>query len=308
MEKRPVKFSAILQEAMNLLRSTIPSNIEIRNEIQTEKVILADPTQLHQIILNLCSNAAHAMESYNGLLSIYLRESVMEMGQPEKPANLMPGAYFDLCIRDTGHGMKPEIMERIFDPYFTTKNQGDGTGMGLSVVQGIINSMRGAVTVASAPTKGTTFHVYLPILEKQEQLKEEYNGPLERGTEHILLVDDEIALTHMGSQMLARLGYQVTVRNSSVEALALFQTAPERFDLVLSDITMPQMSGDSLAQEIMRIRPGTPVILCTGYSNQISHEQAKAKGIHGVLSKPIVKHELAASIRNVLDKKPAFLN
>jgi CheY-like chemotaxis protein len=204
--------------------------------------------------------------------------------------------------------MTREIVERIFDPYFTTKNQGDGTGMGLSVVQGIINSMRGAITVESVPDKGTTFHVYLPILENQDQPKEEYNGPLKGGTEHILLVDDEIALTNMGGQMLRRLGYQVTTRNSSVEALALFQTVPKRFDLVLSDMAMPQMTGDNLAQEIMRIRPDTPVILCTGYSDQISQEQTKAKGIQGLIFKPLIKHELAVSIRNALDNKPALSN
>ena len=308
VEKRPVKFSNILQETMNLLRSTIPANIEIRTEIHTQKLILADSTQLHQIIFNLCSNAAHAMKSCNGLLSTNLSELFIEMERPDKPANLMQGSYFDLCIQDTGHGMTREIVERIFDPYFTTKNQGDGTGMGLSVVQGIINSMRGAITVESVPDKGTTFHVYLPILEKQDQPKEEYNGPLKGGTEHILLVDDEIALTNMGGQMLRRLGYQVTTRNSSVEALALFQTVPKRFDLVLSDMAMPQMTGDKLAQEIMRIRPDTPVILCTGYSDQISQEQTKAKGIQDLIFKPLIKHELAVSIRNAFDNKPALSN
>jgi PAS domain S-box-containing protein len=308
VEKRPVKFAVILEENLKLLRPTIPSNIDIRKEIHTQKLVTADPTQLHQIIFNLCSNAAHAMRTDNGLLSIYLRDLFIDMEKPEKLANLMPGPYFDLCIRDTGHGMTREVMERIFDPYFTTKNQGDGTGMGLSVVQGIINSMRGAVTVESAPDKGTTVHVYLPVLEKQDQPKEKYHDPLTGGTEHILLVDDETALTHMGRQMLERLGYQVTVRNSSVEALALFRTAPERFDLVISDMAMPQMTGDTLAREIMRIRPDIPIILCTGYSDQISQEQAKDKGIHGLLYKPILKHELAASIRSVLDKKPDLFN
>ena len=309
VEKRPVKFAAILEENLKLLRPTIPSNIDIRNEIHTQKLVMADPTQLHQIIFNLCSNAAHAMRTDNGQLSIYLHELIIEeMKQPDKPADLMPGPYFDLCIRDTGHGMTREIVERIFDPYFTTKNQGDGTGMGLSVVKGIINSMRGAVTVESVPDEGTTVHVYLPVLEKQDQPKEKYHDSLTGGMEHILLVDDETALTHMGRQMLERLGYQVTVRNSSVEALALFQTASERFDLVISDLAMPQMTGDTLALEIMRIRPDIPVILCTGYSDQISQEQAKAKGVHGLLYKPILKHELATAIRSVLNKKSDLFN
>jgi PAS domain S-box-containing protein len=308
VKKQPVKLSDILEETLKLLRSTIPSNIDIRKEIHTGKLVMADPTQLHQIIFNLCSNATHAMQSINGLLSIYLRELFIDAEKPEKLANLMPGPHFDLCIQDTGHGMTQEIVERIFEPYFTTKNQGDGTGMGLSVVQGIINNMRGAITVESAPNKGTTFHVYLPVLEKQDQPKEEYHDSLKGGTEHILLVDDEIALTYIGRQTLERLGYTVTVRNSGQEALALFQATPERFDLVMSDMAMPQMTGDKLAREIMRIRSDIPIILCTGYSDQISPKQAKADGIHGLLFKPVLKHELAASIRSVLDKKPSLPN
>ncbi len=308
VEKRPVKLSIILEETLKLLRSTIPTNIDIRNEIHTDKIIMADPTQLHQIIYNLCSNAAHAMRSRNGRLSICLRESIMRAERPDKPVNLMPGHYFDLSIHDTGHGMTREIMERIFDPYFTTKYQGDGTGMGLSVVQGIVKSMRGAITVESEVNKGTTFHVYLPVLDKEHQPREVRHSLIRGGTEHILMVDDETAITQMGSQMLERLGYQVTVRNSSVDALALFQTAPGQFDLVLSDMAMPHMTGDRLALEIMRIRPDIPVILCTGYSDQINQEQAEARGIHSLLFKPIVKHELAESIRNALDRKSALLN
>ena len=301
VEKRPVKFSIILKETLKLLRSTIPANIDIRDETHSQGIILADPTQLHQIIVNLCTNASHAMRPKSGILTVRLNETILRPGTDSHIPGLMPGRFFMLSITDTGHGMTRDILDRIFDPYFTTKDQGDGTGMGLSVVQGIVHSMNGAVTVESTPGKGTTFRVYLPVMEKQSRKREVFDGIVEGGKEHILLVDDEKAITQMGRQMLERLGYTVTVRNSSLEALELFRNAPDRFDLILSDMTMPQMTGDQLADAIMNIRHDIPVVLCTGYSDQINQEQAGAKGIRALLFKPIVKHELAAAIRRVLD-------
>ncbi|MCP4745303.1 MAG: response regulator [Desulfobacteraceae bacterium] len=300
VEKRPIKFAIILKETIKLLRSTIPSNIDIQTELNTQKIIMADPTQLHQIIVNLCTNAGHSMRQKNGILKVHLKETSIRANSEKKFTNVMPGRYFMLSIIDNGHGMPKEVLDRIFDPYFTTKQQGEGTGMGLSVVQGIIHSMRGAIHVNSEVGKGSTFDVYLPVLEKQSQPREVFSGPLVGGTEHILFVDDEIAITQMGQQMLERLGYKVTVSNNSLEALDIIRNSPDLFDLVLSDMTMPKLTGDKFAKEVMSIRKDMPIILCTGYSDQIDQQRALSQGVHALLEKPIVKHELDSVIRSAI--------
>ncbi|MBW1731994.1 MAG: response regulator, partial [Deltaproteobacteria bacterium] len=206
-----------------------------------------------------------------------------------------------LSVSDTGHGMTPEVMERIFDPYFTTKDKSEGTGLGLAMVHGIVRDHGGTINVYSEPGKGSIFRVYLPVIEKEEEKVQEPAAHLPKGNERILFVDDEPTLIEVGVQMLEFLGYKVTARTSSVEALELFKTKPEEFDLVITDMTMPHMTGDILAQKLMEIRPSIPVIICTGFSERISAEKAKQMGIQGFAMKPLIMEDLARIIREVLE-------
>ena len=225
----------------------------------------------------------------------------LESGLTERGLSVVPGSYICLKVSDTGHGMSSEVVDRIFDPFFTTKERDEGTGMGLSVVHGIINSHGGAIRVQSDLGKGSTFEIYLPVIERELEATRKDDEQIPRGNESILFIDDEISLVDIGQQVLERLGYKVVTRISSLEALELFRAKPETFDLVITDMTMPNMTGAKLAQEMMSIRPQIPVILCTGYSQQITKEQAKKIGIRQFLLKPIVMDELARTIRNVLD-------
>ena len=280
-EKQPVELRLIVREALKLLRASIPSFIEIQQEIGEETgIINADPTQMHQVLMNLCTNAAHAMAEQGGVLEVRLHSKAIDTGQNEM--DLSPGEYSELTVRDTGHGMTPDVMEKIFDPYFTTKPPGEGTGVGLSVVYGIVSQHNGAITVESEPEKGTAFHVYLPVIKQQNQaVNPTSETPLPRGNERILYIDDEPSLARIGKEMLARLCYDAVSMTSSPEALDLIGEDPHRFDLVITDTTMPQMPGDILARELMKIRPDMPVIICTGYSSRMSLEKAKAMGIRG---------------------------
>jgi CheY-like chemotaxis protein len=304
MEYMQVQIKLIVKEAMKLLRPSLPSTIEIRENFSTSREILADPTQIHQVVMNLCTNAYHAMSEDGGVLEIALLKENLDAESAAEFEDLIPGPYIKLTISDTGHGMDEEVMDQIFDPYFTTKEKGRGTGLGLSVVHGIVKSHGGAITVSSAPGKGTTFHVLFPILEKAEIKKEELaTGPLPGGNERVLFVDDETPLVKLGKAMLGWLGYDVTVSTGSLEALELFKAKPEAFDLVISDMTMPKMTGDKLAMKIMEIRPEIPVILCTGYSEKINEEKGREMGIAAYAPKPIIMNEIAKTIREVLDKK-----
>jgi len=213
------------------------------------------------------------------------------------------GSYLKLTVSDTGHGMIPEIMKRIFDPYFTTKDTGEGTGLRLSVAHGIVNAHGGTITVYSEPGKGTTFHVYLPVILLEEREKKKSEESLPTGSERILIVDDEQALVEIGRQMLERLGYEVVTQKSSIEALELFRAEPDRFDLVITDMTMPHMTGDKLAQKLMKIRPDIPIILCTGHSRLVSKEKAKDMGIKAFIMKPLSTRVMAETVREVLDEK-----
>lgn len=304
MEYMKVQIKMIVKEAMKLLRPSLPSTIEIRENFSTSREILADPTQIHQVVMNLCTNAYHAMSEDGGVLEIALLKENLDEESAAEFEDLIPGPYIKLTISDTGHGMDEEVMDQIFDPYFTTKEKGRGTGLGLSVVHGIVKSHGGAITVSSAPGKGTTFHALFPILEKVEIKKEELaTGPLPGGNERVLFVDDETPLVKIGKAMLGWLGYDVTVSTGSLEALELFKAKPEAFDLVISDMTMPKMTGDKLAMKIMEIRPEIPVILCTGYSEKINEGKSSEIGIAAYVPKPIIINEIAKTIREVLDKK-----
>ena len=302
-EQRPIQIRYIINEALNLLKATLPSTIEIREDLAKDAgIVNADPTQVHQVIMNLCTNAGHAMQEDGGVLTVELANVEIDDLSASRHLDLNAGSYLRLTVSDTGYGMTSEIMERIFDPYFTTKDTGEGTGLGLSVAQGIVKAHGGTITVYSEPGIGTTFHVYLPVIQEAERAeKEESEAPLPTGNERILFIDDEQVLVEIGSQMLERLGYEVVTKRSSVQALELFRAEPDRFDLVITDMTMPEMTGDKLAQKFMKIRPDIPVILCTGHSKQISEQKAKEIGIRAFIMKPILRRTIAETIREALD-------
>ena len=296
-----MKMQPVVKEALKLIRSTIPTTIEIIQDINPDcGVIKADPTQIHQIVMNLTTNAYHAMEETGGGLKVSLK--AVELGEYDIiTPDMAPGVYACLTVADTGVGMDKNLTDKIFDPFFTTKAIGKGTGMGLSVVHGIVTAMGGAIHVYSEPGKGTQFHVYLPV---EKSLSEEQvtnsKAPILGGTEQILLVDDEEAILAMEKRMLERLGYQVTSRTSSLEALEAFRANPDKFDLIITDMAMPNMPGDKLSAELIKIRYDIPILLCTGFSETISEEKAISLGIKGFLFKPIVMKNLAQKIREVL--------
>ncbi|MCP3898228.1 MAG: PAS domain S-box protein, partial [Desulfobacteraceae bacterium] len=298
-----IKIQHVIQEALTLVRSTIPTTIDIQQDIQPDcNVIKADPTNIHQIIMNLATNAHHAMQETGGKLKISLKEN--KLGEDDLlVSDIDPGTYACLTIADTGIGMDQDLVEKIFDPFFTTKEQGKGTGMGLSVVHGIVNNMGGDIQVKSEPGKGTKFHIYLPILENSsEKINIKTEKPILFGTERILLVDDEKDIITIASQMLIRLGYKVTSMINSIEALEVFQEESNNFDIVITDMAMPNMSGDKFSEELIKIRSDIPVLICTGFSETMSEVKAASLGIKGFLMKPIVMQELAQKVREILDK------
>jgi PAS domain S-box-containing protein len=299
-ERRPLYVSHIINEALRMLRSTLPSTIEIRSEIKEKTgLIMASPTQIHQVLVNLCTNAGHAMRENGGILEVSLNEITVD-SKKANLGNLPPGKYVQLTVGDTGEGIDPTVVERIFEPYFTTKKTGEGTGLGLSVVHGIVKGHGGDIVVSSKPGKGTRFLVYFPVTETVVETVGEPAAAVPRGNEHILLVDDEKSLVEMGKDLLERLGYKVTVRTSSIEALEAFRKTPDRYDLVITDQTMPNMTGIQLTRELMALRPDIPVILCTGFSDLVNKENFKAMGIREFVMKPIVKKDIARIIRDVL--------
>jgi PAS domain S-box-containing protein len=305
-ERKPVEIGPIVKETLKLLRASLPSTVEIRQHVESNAdVIETDPTQIHQVLMNLCTNAAHAMRESGGTLEVSLSKVDMQGSTTTPYPDLHAGPYVRLSVSDTGHGIPPQLLKRIFDPYFTTKPVGEGTGLGLAVVHGIVKSHGGEITVSSKPGKGTTFHVYLPGTDgPQEVAASQRVEPYRLGRQEcLLLIDDEQALVDVGKQMLEHLGYRVIVRTSSVEALELFRNQPEKFDLVITDMTMPNMTGDKLAREMMGIRPGMPIILCTGFSEHIAEEKVKKIGIREFVMKPLVMSDLSKTIRRVLDQK-----
>jgi len=301
-ELKLIKIQIIIKEALKLIRSTIPTTISINQNLQPEcGAVNVDPTQIHQIVMNLATNAYHAMEENGGELKVVLKE--IELSQHEViPLDLAPGPYACLTVADTGKGMTKDVRDNAFKPFFTTKEKGKGTGMGLSVVHGIVKSMNGSIQLHSEPGCGTEFQIFLPIVksafEKQDTQTKE---PVIGGSESVLLVDDEKSIIAMGRQALERLGYQVTTRTSGIEALEVFRANPDKFDLVITDMAMPKISGDKLAFELMKIRSDIPVLLCTGFSENMTDEKIKSLGIKGLLIKPMVIKYLAKKIREVLD-------
>jgi PAS domain S-box-containing protein len=298
-KRKPLHVDAIVTEVLRFMRSSLPANIEIRQKVESGAVIIGNPTQVHQMLMNLCTNAAHAMEANGGTLFVGLEENA-----PADDLGLKPGPYVEIIVADNGEGIPEEILNSIFDPYFTTKSAGKGTGMGLAVVHGIVESYGGKILVDSVVGRGTTVTIYLPMSQRAKLAPIDESELLPRGSECILLVDDEVAIAKMGRQMLTGLGYTVTTRSSGLEALELFKAKPMAFDLVITDMTMPNLTGDILAAELMKIRADIPIILCTGYSNKISEEVALEMGLRDLILKPIVKADLAKIVRRVLDGAP----
>jgi PAS domain S-box-containing protein len=305
-ELRPVQVAPVIKEALKLLRSSLPSTIEIRQDLaitSAESVVLADAVQIHQVLLNLCTNAAHAMHARGGTLSVKLSAAVADAGLVSRHSDLKEGPYVCLAVSDTGHGMDAAILERIFDPYFTTKAVGEGTGLGLAVAQGIIKSHGGAIIAYSEPGKGATFQVYLPTIERDVSLEARAAEELPGGSERILFVDDEKALVELGMETLVTLGYNVIGKTSSPEALAAFRAQPDAFDLIITDLTMPGLTGRELAREVLSIRSDIPIILCSGFNEVINEKQAEESGIREFVMKPYVLSGLAKTIRRVLERK-----
>jgi PAS domain S-box-containing protein len=300
-EFKPVQINQIVIETLKLLRASLPTTIRIEPKLHSNSAVLADPTQIHQVMMNLCTNAAHAMREMGGLLKIELSDCVLDRSFVEQHPYLSAGAYIKLRVSDTGHGMEKKITHRIFDPFFTTKERGEGTGMGLAVVLGIVKNHGGTITVDSTIGEGSSFDVYLPVIEHEAGTGTRPKVIMPTGTERILFIDDEKALAELGLQILERLGYRVTTRTSSIEALELFMAQPDKFDLIITDMTMPNMTGDDLAVKMMEIRPDIPVILCTGYSERISKGKAHQIGIKELVFKPIIMSEMALTVRKVLD-------
>ncbi len=302
IEKIPLQPVSVVKEAIKMLRPSLPTTIEINQDITSATgLILADPTQIHQILMNLCTNAFHAMEETGGKLDISLKEVTLSTEDLVHEPNVEAGTFVQLSISDSGPGIPPDIKRKIFDPYFTTKEPGKGTGMGLAIVHGIVKSYGGFISLYSEPGEGSVFQVFLPVIKRELLPEIEDAKPTPVGRERILFIDDEEILAEMGKSMLERLGYHVTVRNNSIEALKTFQNQPELFDLVITDQTMPGMTGADIARRMIQLRPDIPIILCTGYSAVISEEKAKSMGIKEFALKPLSKKDIAALIRKVLD-------
>jgi PAS domain S-box-containing protein len=302
-ERKPVQVSLIVEEALKLLRSSLPSTIEIHQDLDPDafdSTTMADPTQIHQVLMNLCTNAAHAMRAKGGTLAVTLENVEIGPLAARGSPDIQPGSYLRLSVADTGHGMETAVKQRIFDPYFTTKGPNEGTGLGLAVVYGIVKNLSGAITVFSKPGEGTTFNVYFPRTGTIPPPPADVSAPLPTGHGLVLVVDDEKFIVDMIGEMLEVLGYEVVPRYSSSDALEAFRTRPESFDLVITDLTMPHMTGADLAREIFMIRADTPIILCTGFSEAVDQNITQLMGIKGFLMKPVALRDLAVAVNKIL--------
>ncbi|MGZ4887064.1 MAG: PAS domain-containing protein [Candidatus Aminicenantales bacterium] len=303
-ERKPIAISPIINESMKFLRISLPKNIELHEKIEARSAMaVADPTQIHQVLVNLGSNAAHAMREKGGVLEIGLTTVSLDDKSASRFIGLKPGPYLCLTVRDTGHGMTPDVIERVFEPFFTTKKQGEGSGMGLAVVHGIVKGHGGAISLSSELGKGTEFAVYLPRVTGIRQAEKETTAPYPTGTERILFVDDEVMQVRAMSKLLEHLGYRAVGLTDPRQALEVFRRHPRAFDVLITDQTMPNMSGIELACEILKTRPDLPVIVCTGYSETLGEKEALAMGIKDFMMKPFSVREIAEAIRRVLPKK-----
>jgi signal transduction histidine kinase/ActR/RegA family two-component response regulator len=303
-KRQPLHLHQLVNETLKLLRASLPSTITFETHISLQNgAILADPTQMHQVLMNLCTNAEHAMRQAGGTLEVALEAMDVNERLAAQYASLKPGPHVCLTVRDTGHGMTPDVCARIFDPFFTTKKEGDGTGMGLALVHGIVTSHGGAITVTSAPGQGSLFTVYLPQLVEMPVRDTLPKGTLPYGQGTILFVDDEAALAQVADTILTRLGYTVTTCTNSEEALATFQATPDQFDLVITDQTMPGLTGENLAKALRQIRPQLPIILCTGFSHVMTPEKAQGLQLDAFLMKPLTMRGLGQAVQYVLARR-----
>ncbi len=302
--RQPVELRLVVDEALKLLRASIPTTVTIQQHLDPASgTILADATQIHQVLMNICTNAAQAMDENGGVLTVSL--DGVELDEGGMVEGLGVGSYVRLMVKDTGAGVDPQVLDRIFDPYFTTKPVGKGSGMGLAVVHGIVKSHDGVIQVESAPGNGTTFFVYFPRIAEVAQGVLADNEPLPVGSERILVVDDEASIVELTKRRLERLGYQVTTKTSSLEALEFFRSRPDGLDVVISDQAMPGLTGGDLAKEILAIRPNIPIIICSGYSSKMDAVRADSMGINAFIMKPVEYKELAETLRRVLDETAA---
>jgi PAS domain S-box-containing protein len=298
----PIDIVTVIREALDLLRATIPVTIEMRRDLpDTDETVIADPNQINQVIMNLCINASQAMEDRGGIIEVSTEKMVLDDSCEEKILELPKGDYIKITVSDTGMGIDPGIIDRIFDPYFTTRQVGQGSGMGLAVVHGIVKSHGGAITVDSEVGVGSVFHLYFPLVDAKIDRRTSKAVEIQRGNETILFVDDEISIVNMMGRSLSRLGYHLDTKLNPQEAVELFQSKSDRIDLVITDMTMPQMTGIQLSEALRQIRPDLPIILCTGHSDLIDEDKAQRLGFAAYVMKPIAKQEMARIIRDVLD-------
>jgi len=306
-ERKPINIGSLIRGNLALLRASIPSTIDIQFKIPDDTdTILGDPTHINQVLMNLCTNAVDSMSDKGGTLQINLENVIISANDMEFHPDMAIGKYVKLIVRDTGHGIDSEDILRIFDPYYTTKEVGKGTGLGLAVVHGIVKNHGGDISLKSELNKGTSFEVFFPSIDVVAETETHIEKEHPKGTERILIVDDEDSIVKLNHQRLERLGYRVESTTDPLEALELFGINHDKFDLVITDMTMPLMTGDRLAKEMLKLKPDTPIILCTGYSEKISKENAKEMGIRKYIEKPIDKRELAIIIREVLNEKQEF--
>ncbi len=301
---RPLRFTILLKETVKLLEAALPATVRICTDLRAQSdVVLLEPSQLQQVVMNLCTNAAHAMRERGGELRVGTENMSLGPHDPESEQGAKLGPFFKLTISDTGEGIPEAISERIYEPYFTTKTVGEGTGLGLAVVHGIVKKLGGTLSFETEKGKGTTFSVLLPLVDEEVRESEEETAPPRHGTEHILLVDDQESVLAMLTRLLERLGYAVTAQTSAADAIRAFDDDPEGFDLVITDLTMPDMTGDALAAEVHKRMPETPVILCTGHTDTMGEEACERIGVQGLVRKPIAVQHLSETVRNVLDNK-----
>ncbi len=306
---QPIQINPIVKEALKLIRATIPTTIDIQQDIADTGSIMADLTQIHQIVVNLCTNAYHAMWDEGGDLRVELSETDVGTEATAGHPDAAPGRHVRLTVADTGGGIAPDILDNIFEPYFTTKDAGKGTGLGLAVVDGIIRDHGGFITVDNDPGRGCAFNVFFPLIPSKTMPDETLRSPtFPTGSERVLLVDDEPPILEMLRRMLEGLGYEVVPAEDGSDALALFTAGPDRFDLIFTDMTMPHMTGDRLAREVKAIRPDLPMIICTGYSEKMDADRARELGFSDCLLKPVLRSDLAIAVRNALDPETAEID
>ncbi len=298
---KPMEINTTVRESLKLMRASIPTMIDIQQNISSEPhIILGDPTEIHQIVINLCTNAAHAMKETGGVLEVGISKVPLDEKTASRYEGFSTGDFVKLTVRDTGQGIPPDVLEKVFEPYFTTKEFGAGSGMGLAVVHGLVKKCKGDINIESAVGEGTTVEVLFPKTEEAPTLTKK-EDQLPTGNERILLVDDDPSIVTMIRQMLERLGYNVKGMTDSPATFEQFKSAPNDFDLVITDMAMPNMSGDNLAAELIKVRSDIPILLCTGHSDTVDEKKAKQIGIKGFAMKPLDMGKLAKAVRAALD-------